>query len=160
MLQFPRNPARQRPQLVNHQTGAVMVEMAIILNIFLLLVLGILDLGLATYRYNALSEAARQGARQAIVHGALAPPRMAAWGPATYTGTADDDSVYAQAVAPMLAGFDLSDVDIRIEWPDGGNSFQQRVRYTVTTQYRPILTNFFSSSSYTQRAASTMPIAH
>lgn len=137
-----------------------MVEMAIILNVFILLVLGMLDLGLATYRFNAISEAARQGARHAIVRGSLAAPAMTAWGPSTYTGTAGDGSVYAQAVSPMLAGFILDDVTIRIEWPDGGNSLQQRVRYTVTTEYRPIVTAFFSNNSYTQRAASTMPIAH
>lgn len=137
-----------------------MVEMAIILNVFMLLVLGIVDLGLATYRYNTLSQAARQGARQAIVRGSLAPPAMAAWGPTTHTGTAGDGSVYAQAVSPMLVGFALDDVTLRIEWPDGGNSLQQRVRCTVATEYRPILTSFFSSSSYTQSAASTMPISH
>lgn len=140
--------------------GAVMVEMAIVLNVFLLLILGTLDLGLATYRYNTLSQVARQGSRQAIVHGKLAPPLMTAWGPATYTGTAGDGSVYAQAVSPMLVGFVPEDVAIRVEWPDGGNAIQQRVRYTVTTDYRPLLTSVFSSATYTMSAASTMPIAH
>ena len=160
MIKIPRTPSRRRPHFGQRKTGAVMVEMAIILNVFMLLVLGMLDLGLATYRYNTLSQAARQGARQAIVRGSLAPPAMAAWGPVTYTGTAGDGSDYAKAVSPMLVGFVLDDVAIRIEWPDGGNSLQQRVRYTVTTEYRPIMTAFFSSSSYTQSAASTMPIAH
>lgn len=137
-----------------------MVEMSIILNVFLLIILGTLDLGLATYRYNTISQAARQGARQAIVHGSLAPPSMTRWGPSMYTGTAGDGSAYAQAVSPMLAGFLLDDVTIRVEWPDGGNRLQQRVRYTVTTDYRPILTSVFSSTSYTLSAASTMPIAH
>jgi Flp pilus assembly protein TadG len=137
-----------------------MVEMAIILNVFLLLILGTLDLGLATYRYNTLSQVARQGARQAIVHGELAPPLMTAWGPTTYTGTAGDGSVYAQAISPMLVGFLPGDVTIQVEWPDGGNSLQQPVRYTVTTEYRPLLTSVFSNTSYTLRAASTMPIAH
>ncbi len=85
---------------------------------------------------------------------------MAAWGPATYNGTAGDGSVYAQAVSPMLQGFILDDVTIRVEWPDGNNLLQQRVRYSVTTEYRPILTAFFFGNSYTQSAASTMPIAH
>ena len=137
-----------------------MVETVIIINVYLMLILGTFDLGIATYRYNTLSQAARQGARQAIIHGALAPPLMTAWGPSTYTGTAGDGSVYAQAVSPMLVGFVLSKVTIKLEWLDGGNTLQQRVRYTVTTTYRPIVTSFFSSSSYTQSAASTMPIAH
>lgn len=160
MSRFRNTVARKRPHLGPRRTGAVMVEMVIILHVFMLLVVGMLDLGLATYRYNTLSQAARQGARQAIVHGSLAPPVMAAWGPATYTGTAGDQSVYAQAVAPMLQGFILDDVTLRVEWPDGGNSIQQRVRYSMTTEYRPILTSIFSGNSYTLSAASTMPIAH
>ena len=151
---------RQRPQKAAARSGAVMVEMAIILSVYLLLILGTFDLGIATYRYNTISQAARQGARQAIVHGKLAPPAMAAWGPGTYNGTANDGSVFAQAVTPMLVGFQLNNVTIRVEWLDGGNDIQQRVRYTVTTTYRPILTTVFSSTGYTQSAASTMPIAH
>lgn len=137
-----------------------MVETAIVASVFLLLIFGTLDLGIATYRYNTLSQAARQGTRQAIVHGSLAPPAMTAWGPATYTGTAGDGSAYAQAISPMLVGFDLTKVTLKVEWLDGSNAIQKRVRYTVTTTYRPLLTSFFSNSSYTQSAASTMPIAH
>lgn len=140
--------------------GAAMVEMAIVLSVFLLLVLGTMDLGIATYRYNTLSQAARQGVRQAVVHGSLAPPAMPAWGPATYNGTAGDGSPYAQAVSPMLAGFNLNAVTIKVEWPDGGNAIQQRVCFTVTTIYYPIVTSFFPNSSYTMRAVSTMPVAH
>ncbi len=142
------------------RTGAAMVEMAIVLNVFLMLILGTFDLGIATFRFNTISQAARQGARQAIVHGKLAPPAMTAWGPATYNGTAGDGSVYAQAVSPMLVGFDLNKVDIKLEWLDGGNEVQQHVRFTVSTEYRPILSSLFSASSYPSTAASTMPIAH
>ena len=75
-----------------------MVETAIVLSVYLMLILGTFDLGTATYRYNTLSQAARQGARQAIVHGSLASPAMTVWGPSTYNCTAGDGSAYAQAV--------------------------------------------------------------
>jgi len=158
--QTPLNTLRCRPRQrkANRRGGAVTVELAVVLNVYLLLILGTFDFGIATYRFNAISQAARQGARQAIVHGQLAPPAMAAWGPATYNGTASDGSVYAQAVTPMLAGFTLNDVTIRVEWIDGGNAVQQRVRFTVSTTQQPILTSVFSSSL--QSASSTMPIAH
>ena len=137
-----------------------MVETAIVLSVFLLLVIGGMDLALATYKYNTLSQAARQGARQAVVHGSLAAPAMTTWGPETYNGTANDGSQYAKAVSPMLVGFVLSNVTIKVEWIDGGNSIQQRVRYTVTMIYKPIVASFFNSATYTLSAASTMPIAH
>jgi len=140
--------------------GATLVETAVILNVFLVLILGTFDFGLATYRYNTLSQAARQGARQAAVHGELAAPAMSIWGPGTYTGTAADGSQQAQAVSPMLAGFALSTVTIRVEWIDGGNKIQQHVRYTVSTPYRPIVGSLFGGTTYTLSAASTMPIAH
>ena len=44
-----------------------MVEFALIIPIFLLFVFGILDLGRAVYAYNTLNNAAREGARVAIV---------------------------------------------------------------------------------------------
>ena len=44
-----------------------MVEFALIVPIFLLFVFGILDLGRAVYAYNTLNNAAREGARVAIV---------------------------------------------------------------------------------------------
>ncbi len=140
--------------------GATLVETAIVLSVFLLLVIGGMDLGIGVYKYNTLSQAARHGARQAAVHGNLAAPAMTAWGPGTYTGTAGDGSQYASAVSPMLVGFILANVTIKVEWIDGGNSIQQRVRYTATTTYKPIVTSFFNSSSYTLTAASTMPVAH
>lgn len=136
------------------------METAIVLAVFLLLILGALDLGIATYRYNTLSQAARQGARQAAVHGSLAPAAMGTWGPGTYSGTAGDGSVYAQAVSPMLVGFPLSNVNLQVEWLDGGTAVQQRVRFRVTTTYRPVVTTLFTNSTYTLTAASTMPIAH
>lgn len=151
---------KHRRQARAARRGATLVESAVVLSVFLLLILGTLDLGIATYRYNTLSQAARQGARQAVVHGALAEPAMTAWGPSAYEGTAADGSEPAQAVAPMLAGFELSDVTIRIEWIDGGNKVQQRVRYSVSTEYRPIISSFFSQASYPLSAASTMPITH
>jgi len=147
------------PALHAARCGATLVETAIVLNLFLLLILGSFDLGIAVYRNNTLSQAARQGARQAAVHGSLAAS-MTAWGPSTYNGTAGDGSVYAAAVSPTLVGFTLANVTIKVEWIDGGNAAQQRVCYTVSTPYKPIITSFFSSASYTLSAASTMPIAH
>ena len=50
---------------------------------FVTLVFGMIDLSLALFRKHVASEAARQGARIASVHGYLAPSssNMNAWGP-------------------------------------------------------------------------------
>lgn len=137
-----------------------MVETAIIMTVLIMLTLGSTDIGIATYRYNTISQAARQGARQAMVHGALAAPAMTVWGPGNYSGTAADGSPYAQAVSPMLVGMNLNNVTITVEWIDGGNAIQQRVRFTVSTTYRPLVTFIFAKASYPLSASSTLPIAH
>lgn len=50
------------------QRGQSLAEFALVLPIIMLMIFGILDLGRAVYAYNTLSEAARQGARLAIVN--------------------------------------------------------------------------------------------
>ena len=54
-----------------------------ITSFFVTLVFGMIDLSLALFRKHVASEAARQGARIATVHGYLAPAgsTMNAWGP-------------------------------------------------------------------------------
>jgi Flp pilus assembly protein TadG len=141
--------------------GGTTVEGAIVLMVFLTLVLGMIDLAMYLLRANIIAEAARQGARQAIVHGSLAPPRLAQWGPATVTATASQGGVpLADAVRPLLVGFDLTKTQVQAEWPDGDSDPNSRVRVTVTTPYRPIMTFIFGGSTYTLRASSTMRIAH
>jgi Flp pilus assembly protein TadG len=48
--------------------GQGLVEFALVLPLFLLLVFGIMDLGLAVFSYNSITNAAREGARLAIVN--------------------------------------------------------------------------------------------
>ncbi|HSO93938.1 MAG TPA: TadE/TadG family type IV pilus assembly protein, partial [Candidatus Dormibacteraeota bacterium] len=53
-------------KFLRRRGGQSMVEFAILAPIFFLLLLGTIDLGRAVYTYNAISEAAREGARAAI----------------------------------------------------------------------------------------------
>ena len=54
------------------KAGQSMVEFALILPIFVLLVFGILDIGRAVYAYHTINNAATEGARVAIVNQTLA----------------------------------------------------------------------------------------
>lgn len=49
------------------ERGQALVEFALILPLFVLLLVGILDFGRAIYAYNTVNNAARQGARLAVV---------------------------------------------------------------------------------------------
>jgi len=48
--------------------GQDLVEMALILPLLLALLLGIIEFGVAVWRYNTLANAAREGARAGVVH--------------------------------------------------------------------------------------------
>lgn len=50
-----------------HQNGATVVEFAIVAALFFTVVLGILEFGRVLYTWNAVAEATRRGARQAVV---------------------------------------------------------------------------------------------
>jgi Flp pilus assembly protein TadG len=143
------------------------VEGAIILAVFLTLILGMIDLGLEVLRYNQVSEAARQIARQAIVHGSLAN-QLSPWSPASgaYPGSSPysvpvSSTTDAIAIAirnsGALAGMDTSSVTISMAWPDGGNQQDNRVQVTVSYTYQPMTTMIVP---VTVRATSIMPIAH
>ena len=100
--------------------GVAAVEMAILLLVFLTLVIGMLDVGLAVFRYHVMAEVARVGARQAIVHGKEAD-RLGSWGPASFEGTGGDSHPIPTTLRTALGGMNLDEVTLKTEWPDGNN---------------------------------------
>jgi Flp pilus assembly protein TadG len=151
------------PKRNQQQSGAVSLEGLVIFLVFLTLCLGMLDLGIGVFQYHLVSEAARQGARLAIVHGQMAPTGWngGAWGPSTINEKANATGVpLVTAIQPYLVGIDLSQATIKAQWLDGGNAPEQRVSVTVTATYQPSIAYIFSNTSYTLSATSTMPIAH
>jgi Flp pilus assembly protein TadG len=159
--------------------GAALVEAAVMLTLLLTLIFGIFELGIALFRNHVACEAARQGARVAIVHGYLAPvANMNAWGPTpasypaltarslyasttSYTVQADDPSdELAGAIRPYLVGLDPGAVTLAIGWPDGDNEPGHRVTVSVTTSYRHPIAFLFGGEWISLAAASTMTVAH
>jgi hypothetical protein len=147
-----------------HRRGAAVLEMSIILATFLVLTMGMLDLGVGVFRYHIVAQAARFGARRAIVHGDKAT-QLGSWGTATIDVMANGNGVPIvdgadDGIAPMLVGCDLSQTQIRVEWLEGGNSFEQPVRVIITSPYTPIFAFIFPITTIDLTASSTMPIAH
>jgi Flp pilus assembly protein TadG len=150
--------ARRRNCRAAERCGAVMIETALILITLFILTVGLLDFAVGIYRYHVLSEAARQLARNAIVHGQYAS-RLGTWGPTTYSGTANSGSTIASTVKPYLVGLDPSEVSVTVEWPEATNQIEKAVRATVSVPFKPLLTHWFGGS-ITLRAISEMKIAH
>lgn len=143
--------------------GAVTVEVAIILMVFLTLIFGMLDLAIAVFRHHVISEAVRMGARQAAVHGSLAPSNWngGPWGPASFGPVAaTSDDVKVAAITPYLGGMDPATVNVSMSWPDGKNTAESRVSVTISTSWSPIMGFIFGNSSQPMQATSVMLIAH
>ncbi len=154
-MRLPRR-SRRRP-------GAVSIEAVVIFLVFMTLCLGMLDLGIGVLQYHLVSEAARQGARQAIVHGQMAPAGWngGPWGPSTINEKANATGIpLVTSIQPYLVGIDLTQATIKAQWLDGGNAADQRVSVTVTTTYQPSITFIFANTTYSLSATSIMPIAH
>src|SRR4051794_9867306 len=148
------NPRKRR--------GAALVEAAITTTAFMALMFGMVDLGTGVLRNHMVSEAARQGARQAAVHGSLAPSAWngGAWGATAFSGTGSSTNPIATGIMSYLNGLDPSQVNIQAQWLDGGNKAEQRVQVTVSTTWTPMVTSLFGGQAYNLSASSTMPIAH
>jgi len=136
-----------------------MVEAAFALSVFFVLTFGMLDLGLAVLSNHIVQHAARQAARIASVHGAKAPPTQNTWGPTTLVFTANASSEQATAIAPFLAGLDLTQTTVTLIWPDGNTNLGSRVTVTVATRRSPSVGLVFSGN-WNLSATSEMLIAH
>ena len=70
----------RRATMSRQRRGAALVEAAITLPVFFVIIFALLDLGLAAVRYNALAEVSRRIAREAVLRGALTPLTTGTWG--------------------------------------------------------------------------------
>ncbi len=159
--------------------GAVLLEGALCILALVILIIGMLDVAIGVFRHNTISQATRHGCRQAIVHGEKAPTGWngGRWKPGdddtiTITNIATDGSPQGEAIRPMLVGCDLTETTATITWLEssdqvaydfdsaGNPTPTRRVRVTITTTYRPVLTSIFGASPITLTASSTMQIAH
>lgn len=136
-----------------------MVETMVVLLTLLVILFGFLDLGLAVIRHNALSEAARRLAREAIVHGEQAAKDGNGWGPASVNLTAAAPSDLAEVIRPVLPTLAPADVTIDVQWPDGDHKVGSRVRVTVTTEHRWITPLIWGGGGLPLSASSTMRVA-
>jgi Flp pilus assembly protein TadG len=59
---------RRRDRTGHRSNGQALVEFAFAIPVFLMLLMGIVDLGTAVFTYNSLTNAAREGVRLAIVN--------------------------------------------------------------------------------------------
>ncbi len=107
-------PARRVPTRwlrLGGQDGATLVEFALGLILFLMMLFGICGFGHALYAYHFVSEVAREATRWAAVHGSTCAGDASCTGPATSA----DIQNYVTTMTP--AGIDPSKLTVTASWP-------------------------------------------
>ena len=100
---------RQTPR----RLGAVTIEMAIVLPVLLVLLLGILVGGMGVFRYQLVACQAREAARYASVRGAD-------WQLDAGVSPLLQDDVVKNVVHPLATTMDLTQLTVKMEWVDQG----------------------------------------
>ena len=130
---------RRRPR------GLAVVELALGLMIFVMMLVGLLELGRGVWTFTTIEHAARQGARFAAVRGQLNPTT--------------NDAV-RNAVRTAAVGLKANDVSVTTTWPNGvdrGNPVVVQVSYP----FRLVTGNLIVGQSTIQiRANSRMILAN
>jgi Flp pilus assembly protein TadG len=93
-------------QMSGTSRGQTLVEFALVIPLVLLLFMGVFDFGRAIYSYNTISNAARDGARKAIVDQTVGAAAQEAAEQATALGLdpADTNQVQVRYLLPNLSG--------------------------------------------------------
>lgn len=127
------------------QRGQSLMEMALVLPIFLILLLGIIDFGMGLRAYVTLTNATREGARFAAVG------NPAGAYPTDCTGSFSGSAV--GRVCTTLSGLELDGVqNVSVAYPDGqlpGNSVvvSADYRYEFITPLAAVV-SFFGGSAF------------
>ena len=108
------------------EKGTTIVEFALVAIVFLLLTLGLVDVGRGVWAHHSLTHAAREGARYAIVHGDRSKD------PAT-------DTIISNLVKNRIPN--LSGVTVSTTWIPS-NSQASRVEVTAQYTFDPIMSIF------------------
>ncbi len=123
-----------------------LVEFALTLPIFLLLVTGLFDVARAVWQENSLAYAAREGTRYAIVHGSAGSPAV---GPCTncLNPVSNNLSYVVNAVTSNAIG--VYNIDVTIDYPDLDNQRNHRVTVDATAPFVPMPSQYLLGGAFT-----------
>lgn len=131
----------RRPRYWKADNGQALVEFSLIALMFIIMLLSIVEMGRMVLVYTTLANAARAGARYAIVHG----------GERTGTGfdgpSGPGSTTQVQNVVQNFASaglIDVSKLGINVTYPTGLNTAGSPVSVTVSYTYDPLV-GYFSS---------------
>lgn len=137
----------------SRESGQSFVEFALVGLLYFTLIFGIMEMGWLLFNYHEVTNAAREGARYAIVHGTMSAgitdPSQAGY----YTLNA------ANLRAAILAKTSLPDpnaLTVTVTEPDGDLQPGHRVTIAVSYPYQPLIGFILNGMSITLHGTSTM----
>jgi Flp pilus assembly protein TadG len=113
------------PRRRSGENGSAMVEGALILALFILIVYGFVQIAFVLFGYNNLTYASRVAMRYAVIHGSTA----------TYTCTTTD---IQNMITPLLWGAPASGTTVITNW-NPNNSPGSAVSISVTVKYNSVI---------------------
>ena len=126
---------RRACRLARDEGAQSLVEFALLLPLFLLIVTGIFDVGRAVWQENSLAYAAREGTRYAIVHGSGGSPAV---GPCTNCLNPATNNLGNIVSAVTTNAVGVYNIDVTIDYPDGDNQRNHRVTVDATAPFVPL----------------------
>jgi Flp pilus assembly protein TadG len=121
-------------------TGDSLVEFALISFMFVMVLAGVVEMGRMVLVYNTIANAAREGTRYAIVHGA--DQTVSPSGPGNPCTCTDVKTVVTNFASAGL--INTSAMTITVSYPNGDNNAGSPVTVKVLYTYDPFV-SFFSS---------------
>jgi len=122
-----------------------LVEFAIMLPLFLLLVTGILDMARAVWQENSLAYAVREGTRYAIVHGSAGSPIV---GPCSVCLNPVSNNLGNVVDAVTSNAIGVPNIDVTVDYPDGDNQRNHRVTVDATAPFVPLPSQYLLGGAF------------
>jgi hypothetical protein len=120
------------------ESAQTLVEFALVLPLFLLVVTGLFDVARAVWQENTLAYAAREGTRYAIVHGS---------GATLVLGPTDPAEPNISTVV-RKAAVGVPNITITTAWPDAGNERGMRVSVDASAPFVPLPSQYLLGGAF------------
>jgi Flp pilus assembly protein TadG len=141
----------------SNKKGQAMVEMAFVIFILVILVFAITEFGRAMYTKNTLTNAARAGARAAVVTVATAYPSLSE----TTLNCPETNAVY-DAVCRAISGGGITSPKVTIYLTDSSGGSQSSpvagytVKVSVKKDFQSVVPNLFGPNGWIKSFPSTL----
>jgi len=128
------------------QGAQALVEFALVLPIFLLVITGLIDVARAVWEENTLAYAAREGSRYAIVHGSAGNPKVGPIHPAQTNPSAFNTGNIVNVVRQNALG--VPNVTVTIDYPNGDNQRNHSVTVDARSPFVPLPSQYLLGGAF------------